>query len=297
MEERFHTLCRKGPTRAVLLALDREANCSEGWNVMQTLRWQLFFGRALAGIRRLDVYRQNLVLTLCGRFLDPADMPEWPARALLMAPGTCRGAAKLVKHMRMVDQAVFLPVLAGMHETEAIDIVHDLSYQPAHLHAVANAVVNCAYHPPVGMLAHACLWRIVWYLRENNAIYALTKLARHTTWRAIRMGVFTHLIGANVVLPVRHTNLVPLVIPDTHTAILAMYLTGHAHRMVDAMREEPLAVDALVEKWPALALEAKWIRRRAFVISTRACGGKTVPFWRGVAGLGDDVMSVLVGYM
>jgi len=297
-EDRLDALLAHGPTLRTLTELSSPAmNSAGGYCIMQALRPQLCIARMLATIRSFDTKRQGLVLVLCRRFLHPEKFPLWPTRALMMKADTSLSAVRLVVCMPRSSQAVLLPTLATLSCNAAIDILYDLSELPMYAKRVASAVANTPYRPYMRMLGRPTLWYLVRYLRENDSCFALARLARDNPNRAIRLGAVTHLIGAGKYVPAVNWNLLDWVASSCmHQNIRAMHAEGVACDLERAMRFEPKAVDAIATKWPQLAREVKWLRRRVVVLSALAYSAGAITLWDGVA-TKADVLKMVVAYI
>jgi hypothetical protein len=292
-EDRLDALLAHGPTLRTLLELSAPAmNSAGGYCIMQALRPQLCIARMLATIGRFDTKRQGLVLVLCRRFLHPEKFPLWPARDLMMKADTALRAVRLVSCMGRSSQAVLLPTLATLSYNASIDIMYDLSEIPMYAKRVASAVAHNVYRPYMRMLGRPTLWHLVRYLRENDSCFALARLRRENLARAISLGAVTHLIGAGKYV---HAG-VAASGGCMHADIHGMHVGGVACGLERAMRYEPKAVDAIATKWPQLACEVKWLRRRVVVLSALAYSAGAITLWDGVA-TKADILKMVVAYI
>ena len=298
----------RGPNLRMLLRLSEPSmNSTHGYCLMMPLRRQLYLARMLAHIRQLDARRQRLVLVLCRRFLLPDNIPPWPARQLLLRADTSLSAVRLVACMPLAHQAVLLPTLAALASSgqavlppqgplpwsEAADLVYGLSEEPRYARRVASAVAASEYRPYMRMLGLPALWYLVRYLREHNCNFALARITRHGApfRRAVELGATTHLIAEGKPVPVQ-----PHAGGCLHMAIYGMYMDGVANDLVRAMRYEPKAVAAIGVKWPQLAREVKWLRRRTFVLCAQAYRAGAATLWDGLAQK-SDIVQCVVGYL
>lgn len=294
MDEQVLRLIARGPRLQTLQFINSaEMNTAAGYGVMFELRPRLFLARALTNIGALDVRRQRLVLVACRRFMDPATCPLWPAHRLLLNPETTAEAARLVAVMPTAHRVAMLPTLAQVCAVgnchAAIDIVHDLSEQAEYACRVASAVHSSLYCPYMRTLGAPTLWRLVAYLRENNAVFALSRLLRDDPARAIACGAWTHLLVAQCRGAVTFSAWMHLMdLPGgLHESIYRMYVDGTPlHHLGCAQKLEPEATRMLCERWPdTVGREAKWLRRRCVIM----CAGRpvqaTARLWRGIANM------------
>lgn len=303
MDELVRRLIARGPKlRTLQFLASADMNTAAGYGIMFELRPRLFLARVLTNIGALDVRRQGLVLVLCRRFMDPATLPLWPAHKLMLQSDTKVKAVRLVAVMPSAYRAAMLPTLVHVSAVAdchaAIDIVQDLSERVEYAYRVARAVESSTYRPYMRMLGVLTLWRLVPFLRENDAAFALCRLLRDNPARALAAGAWTHLIAT------QRQSYITLAIPShlpygLHQSIYSMYLYGTpTHQLERAQQLEPDATRALCHRWPTtVGREAKWLRRRHIVLCARRSGKtKVARLWKGIASM-PCLLRIVVAYV
>lgn len=279
---------------APLLPLLESSNTPAGWQELQSPSNQAFLTRCLAGILEVDDVRQQAILTICRRALHPSHLPLWPADALLKQESTSRQAARLVECMPFADAAALLPTLVTL--PWAADIVNDLSDHERFADRVAAAVMCVEYRPYMRMLGLPALWRLVPYLRENDAVFALRRLVVADRCRALRLGAVTHLIACGHNMD--SIALMPPGVAGVHAAVHFMYTTGCPAYVEDVACKEPGAMQALMKQWPAVRQEVNWFRRRMWLMCTASIHGVAKDrFWHRVAILDAGPFRLIAGYL
>lgn len=263
---------------------------------MQSDYHQCFMVRCLSNIAEMPCTKQQLVLSLCRRALDPSRICVWPAHQLLRRPSTSEQAARLVQCMSQKAQLSLITDLVLLPCRAAIEMVHDLSQVPSFASRVASAVLEVEFQPYMNRLGLSVLWRMVDHLRECKAGFALQRLFRSHRGEALQQGVFTTLVEmGHVVDPLVPMDPFPF---GVHMAVFHMYSHGIPVKVARVMAKEPRALRVLAEMWPSIAREERWVRRRMFVMCMYRCqGGRQHTFWQRIARLDSGPVSVIGKYL
>ena len=273
------------------------SNTASGWCELQSAANQRFLTRCLARVGDADDEQQRMILTVCRRALHPSRIPLWPADALLKKPrDISRLAVRLLECMPLADRAGLLPTLVTL--PWAVNMIQELSDEPCHADRVAAAVCTVEYQPYMRMLGLPVLWRLIPYLREHDAFFALQRLVRAHSGMALRQGAVTHLIAHEQHAPLDIAT-VALSPRCLHAQIHRMYTSGRPEPgIAAALQREPRAVHALAKRWPRIDRECRWIRRRLFALCMARYRGKAASrFWDRIARLDHGPRSVIGKYL
>ena len=253
-------IARNGPTTANMHALINMPHTALAFELMYRPLPQLMLKRALAGIRKLCVPRQRLVLKVCRRYL--IHVPAWPAAAMLAGDETKYLAAEVVRMMPVQQQVPLLPHLVASRTRAANEIVLELSRTNPCATFVAEALSVQRKPSPLLEYVNPCaLLQMTPYLMFHGLRAELVRALRDNPPIAIGCGVFTWLLEnggdpLSFFFPAWQY-------PDAvHEALFSTWYYATPHLLERCADEHPAALRALARSCPLVKAAYGWHRRR-----------------------------------